>query len=1069
MRSSKTAKAIAVLLALLMLIPAGVSAKSGSDTGTVTETKTEKTTMDQVKEYLYSESYYTYVEEKKAQGWTDAKGESVTVRAAEGYSFEADPDYPDMIVETVTDPEKGEVLHMPEAGKTSWKVVIPETGFYSIRIEYMPFETKSINTSNIKREFFIDEKAPFSESYYLEFTRKFVDGYDTTAERNSDAMGFNKQGFTLDKNGNEKKPQKNQVYEWSQSYFRDSQGYELYPLKYAFTAGEHTITLNATMNDIIISEIYIEPYKAPITYEEYLAAHGDKDASASANAPKVQAEVPTATSDLTIYALNDRTSPISEPQDPAKQLLNTIGDSKWQTIGQWIEWTIPGDQITESGYYYIVPRFKQSIREGLYVSRVIYINGEIPFDKCYNLQFNYSDDWQCSPLRYGKDESTNLKFWFDAGKDYTIRMEVGYGNMAETLRLIGDCIDNMNDIYRSIIRITGPNPDEFVSYGFAEVIYDTILLMRETQVKITNVADQFKEILGGKSASDIATLEKIAYLLQRMSSKESDIAKNLENLKVNTGYLGTWVMNTKLQALNIDFITLQPAGKDPKNYPQGNAGFWKSVGFEISAFFASFFTDYNSLGAMDDGNTAEPVEVWIATSREEAQVMRELIDIDCPVKVNLKLVAAGTLLPATLAKAGPDISLAMGQTDVINYAIRSAIEPLYVEANPDMDPNGVVKISNGQRKNPENSYSDYMEVCNDRFSSQALVGLRLENRYEGGEGTYNYYGIPERLGFSMLFYRKDIFAELDLEVPQTWDDLYSIVPTLQINYRKVGFPSSLGGLIMLMYQRGENGEDIYTDFDGDGVLDGMQINIDSKTSLECFEELVTLFQTFKFPRVYDLATYFRMGEMPIAVADYLTYNQFTIYATELRGLWEFTLLPGTVVRDENGKIKYDEDGNPIINSSAPCSVSATVLMHKDKRSDELLANCWEFMKWWTDAKAQSSYAKQYEAIIGMAAKFNTANTEALHNMSWTNQERKNLEAQFEHLKGTPEFPGGYIITRYVDFAFLNCYNNNADATDSLLDQIQYINYELTRKRQEFGLETYEDYIKKQKEQTESSG
>ena len=267
---------------------------------------------------------------------------------------------------------------------------------------------------------------------------------------------------------------------------------------------------------------------------------------------------------------------------------------------------------------------------------------------------------------------------------------------------------------------------------------------------------------------------------------------------------------------------------------------------------------------------------------------------------------------------------------------------------------------------------------------------------------------------------------------------------------------------MLMYQQNE---DLYSDFDGDGVLDGMQINIDSKKLLDCFEELVTLFQTYKFPRVYDLATYFRMGEMPIAVADYLTYNQFTIYATELRGLWEFTLLPGTVVRDENGNIQYDEDGKVKVNSNAPCSVSATVLMKSGRggRDEKLLNNCWEFMKWWTDAEAQSSYAKQYEAIIGMAAKFNTANKYALRNMSWTNQEWKNLEAQFKNLKGTPEFPGGYIIIRYVDFAFLNCYNNNADAADSLLDQIQYINNELTRKRKEFGLKTYEEYREQHEE------
>ena len=1031
MRTSTTAKFMALLLALLMIVPTGAVAAS---TETEAPVQVQKSTIEEVKELLSAESYYTYYEEKKANGWTDAKGNGVRIKAAEGYTFVPDPDFPDQVAKVENDPEKGEILVLPETGSVSWEIPIPERGFYIIKFVYRPVPGNESSTSYIQRELFINGKALFKESYYLSMTRRFVDDYaDVKRDDGS-------QGFTLDKNKNEKKPQKKQEYVWSTYTVTDSTGYIIDPLKYALEAEIVKLTLNATMNELALAEIIIEPFTGYTAYDEYLARNGSKNASNSANSPVIQAETPTATSDLTIYALNDRTSAITQPQHASRQLLNTIGDTKWENVGQWIEWTIPGSEITESGYYYIVPRFKQSTRAGLYVSRRITINGEVPYDNCNYLQFNYSDDWQCSPLN---DGTQNLKFYFEAGKDYTIRIEVGFGNMADVFRRTENCLTAMNEIYNSILKITGPNPDEYSYYGFAEVIYGTILQMKATRDELQSIVDEFKRILGGKSGSDIATLEKIIWILDKMCSKESEIAKNLDNLKVNSGTLGTWIMNTKLQVLTFDFISLQPADRDSKNYPRGRENFWNAFTFEIKAFIASFFTDYNSLGATDDNSTAEPVEVWISTSRDEAQVMRELIDNTCPVKVNLKLVAGGTLLPATLAGVGPDISLAMGQSEVINYAIRSAIEPLYIEADP------------------ENSFSDYPEICAERFSDQATVGLRLEN--PDAAGTYIYYGLPERMGFSMLFYRKDIFVQLGLEVPKTWDDLYTIVPTLQINYRKVGFPSSLGGLMLFMYQRDE---DLYSnisgtvDANGSPVLDGMQINIDSFTSLQCFEDLCMLFQTYKFPRVYDLATYFRMGEMPIAISDYLTYNQFTIYATELKGLWEFTTLPGTIQRDEKGNIMYDEDGKIVVNNNAPCSVSAVVLLRDRKgRSKELAGNCWEFMKWWTSAESQSSYAKQYEALVGMAAKYNTANTEALKNMSWTNTERRNLLAQYENLKGTPEFPGGYIITRYVDFAFLNCYTNNADPTESLLDQIQYINNELSRKRKEFGLTTYEDFKK----------
>ncbi len=1007
MRNSFGAKFFALFLALLMVIPQVNT--YAADTSATEET--EPTVMDEVIELLETQSYEEYLKEHDVTGWKDATA-SVTFKAADGYVYTPDKDYPDMKAEVV-DIDGESVLLTPDAGAVDWKINIPEDGYYVIRYTYRtvePLDGDNSNTSSIKRIVRIDGKAPFKEANFFEMTRTFTDNYYTTPE-NSD------QGYTFktDANGNDKRPIKSEVYEWHEYYLSDYSGFHTEPFKFALSAGEHTLTIEADMNSVYLKDITIEPYDAPVSYEEYLAQNSDKQnaSNTAENVITFEAEFPTATSDVTIYPLNDRTSPITSPQDPATQKLNTIGGSKWQNIGQWIEWTIPADAIKESGFYYIVPRFLQNTLQGLFASRRILINGVEPFAEANYLQFNFADDWQTAPL---SDGTTDFKFYFEAGKEYVIRMEVVFGNMTDELRDCQDSIEEINDIYNAIIRITGPTPDENMDYGFAEQIYDTILQMREQQIKLQSIVDRFKEISGG-SGEDVATLEKVIWILKKMCSNEQNIAKNLENLKVNSGTLGTWIMQTKMQALTFDYITLQPVEAE---MPRAEASFWESAWFEIRSFFQSFITDYNSLGSeaeFDDG--VEAVELWIATSRDEAQVMRELVDNSCPVKVNLKLVAAGTLLPATLAGMGPDISLATGQSDVINYAIRNAIEPL-------------------------TQFDDYMEYVGDteRFNPETLVGLKLENP-ETGE--YDYYGVPERLSFLMMFYRKDIFAQLGLEVPETWDDLDEIVPDLQSQYRDVGMASSLGGLQLFMYQLDES---YYRDEDGDGEPDGMRVNFDSNVALDCFERLCELFTTHKFPRTYDLATYFRMGEMPIAIADYLSYNQFSIYATEIKGLWEFVPLPGT--------LRTNEDGTTYIDRSSPCSVSAVVLMADENRSDELAQNCWEFMKWWTDAPAQSEYAKQYEAIIGLAAKYNTANKAALDSMPWTNSERKNLKAAMEQLEGTPEFPGGYIITRYVDFAFLDAYNNGANPVDAMLDQIIHMNNELTRKRGEFGLDTYED-------------
>ena len=97
------------------------------------------------------------------------------------------------------------------------------------------------------------------------------------------------------------------------------------------------------------------------------------------------------------------------------------------------------------------------------------------------------------------------------------------------------------------------------------------------------------------------------------------------------------------------------------------------------------------------------------------------------------------------------------------------------------------------------------------------------------------------------------------------------------------------------------------------------------------------------------------------------------------------------------------------------------------------------------------------ALLGPSGKQNTANIEALEGMSWSKDELDNLKAQFNAVTCTPEYPGGYIIARYANFAFLDVYNNGSDPVETLLSYIDSINAELTRKRQEFDLPTADEF------------
>ena len=66
-----------------------------------------------------------------------------------------------------------------------------------------------------------------------------------------------------------------------------------------------------------------------------------------------------------------------------------------------------------------------------------------------------------------------------------------------------------------------------------------------------------------------------------------------------------------------------------------------------------------------------------------------------------------------------------------------------------------------------------------------------------------------------------------------------------------------------------------------------------------------------------------------------------------------------------------------------------------------------------------------------------------------------VETQFNNLLAIENYPGFYYVGRHTQFAFLAAYNDDKDPTSELLRYVNTINAEITRKREEFNLETVE--------------
>lgn len=1074
MKKTKFQRVASFLLAMTLLLGCSiftVSAQEGDVA--INSTVTEKTIAD-YKEELESISYdeyndsFEYYERAKETVVFDAikdlDEEKTTLEwlTDEQWALLNDDDAannPKGIYAGEFDGQKG--LYTPGDGSVSWTLTDVPAGLYSARVYYYPVAGKS---AAVEREFYINGSAAFKESRSLSFEKVWANEYASAAykvgkdESASELLNAAKdigvvateetredgtyiiytfptvwteavstylndtlgvRFMTIDLQRNELRPSTVQTPEWRVYELRDSQGYNAESFEYIIepdAEGKVTLTLKGVNEAMAISKIELYPHEDLITYEEYIAKYAN--APEGTSTIKLEAEYPTNLSSNTLYPAEDRASAANSPTDTTRTLLNTIGGNggeKWGTPGQSVEYTF---EVDSTGLYTLDFRFKQSVLDGLFVSRAIqlysdglkegddgYYNG-YPFAEVAAARFNYSGYWQSTSTVNGDvDANGNLikyQFYFVEGVTYTLRLDVTLGSMAEVIAKIENVLNCVNADYLNILRLTGTSPDDYRDYNFTRVMPQTLSDMVEQSRRLYEVAAELKAI-AGSSSSTVATLEKVAETLFKMH-EEDEIAPNLEQLKTHIGSLGTFLSDAKRQPLQLDYILIQPVDSE---LPVAEPGFFKKIAHEISSFIQSFIRDYNSMGAMAE-TTEDSLEVWLQTARDQSQVIRALTtDGFTPttgIPVDLKLVAGGTLMPSILAGMGPDVFLGIDAGTIINYAIRGALETLDVKSD------GTVR-------------EDFEEVTKN-FTDSAMMVLGIAN----ADDELHYYGLPETQGFSMMFVRIDVLADMGIEIPKTWDDIYEAQTVLEGNNMEIGLTTDYK---VFLYQ---GGSDLFAD-------GGMRINLDSKEGLDAFETMCTLFTMRGFPYTYNAANRFRTGEMPILVADYTgMYNQLKVFATEIDGLWKFVPMPGTL----------DEETGAINNCSVS-GVSADVIVKGCDQEDE----AWEYLKWFTGATCQADYANEMAAIMGDSAKHNTANREALRSLPWTTEEYVEVSKQFENLAAIPNYPGTYYIDRYTNFAFLAAYNKDADPVASLLGYINTINKEITRKRAEFLLETLE--------------
>ena len=682
------------------------------------------------------------------------------------------------------------------------------------------------------------------------------------------------------------------------------------------------------------------------------------------------------------------------PNDPYNTLVNYIGGGNWSKNGDTLTWETPE---MKAGYYNIGFIYRQSTIIGAKVYRSLKIDGESPFKEADELGFAYTYSWKETTFADHKDNPYYV--YFSEGK-HTISLSVIPGEIDGVRNSLKQAVSDIGDLYIDITMITGESVDTYRDYDLFSQISDMEERLKKIRKTLNDCSKELQEITGEKSGSYISIIDNMRQVLELMLDNKYTAHRYKSNYYSKYTSLASVLFEMNSMPLDIDKISLY--AKDDKPFEKANM-FEKAI-YSIERFFVSFVNDYNNI-SVADGNSDESVTIWVNWGRDQAQVLNSLIQTSFTPKekisVNVQLVNA-SIVQAILSGKGPDCLLQHSRSEPVNLAMRGVLYDM-------------------------TKFSDYKDVLKD-FG----VDAALPYYYKGG-----LYGIPDTQSFYLLYYRKDILEEMDIDISNvnewTWDYFEEVVSLLATNNLTAWLPNNtatsvgqanagIGSINIFPTLMLQNGVDIYRE-------DGRSTNLSSADTAAVFKEWTDYYTKLRMPRTMDFYNRFRTGSCPVGISTHTMYTTLKAAAPEIEGLWSVALVPGTV--QEDGSVSHISSGG-----GTACSI-----MQNTKNPEA----SWKFIKWWVSAETQLAYSNEIETILGPTGRVSVSNTEAFNALEWDMDMKDTISTAFSQIREVPEYPGSYYVSRSVYQSYWNVVENNQSSKEMLLKYSEEANVEIERK------------------------
>jgi ABC-type glycerol-3-phosphate transport system substrate-binding protein len=859
-----------------------------------------------------------------------------------------------------------------EGGYVTYTVEIPRDGRYGIELHYAAMPG---SRANIELSVEIDGVVPFREVQVCQFQRFWR--YSGT-ER------------TFDNRGNMLRPSSEEAFLWRSAYFTDKEGFHNEPFAFFLPAGTREITLRSVREPVALGGIRLTPPPSPVPYAE-LAASYDPNDIAGAGPVTVLAVDASLRNSSSVLPIVDLTNPYLEPFSLSTISYNTMGGDMWCLPGQMIAWEL---EIPSDGLYALSFVYRQDAVVGLPVTRTLKINGEVPFAEAGAVVFPYNSNWQRLTLRVDGEEAL---VYLTEGV-HEISLTVTLGPTADVCRRVSEISSELSALYTQIIMVTGPYPDHMRDYRIDARLPDIMPRFAELAARLDEVSADITALGAGRN--DALSVSVVAAQLHDFAKRPDSIPGRLARFKDNIINLAIWVLMASEMPLTLYSVSIAPPGTE---FGPHRPGFFRSILFFFQRFFSSFTSRAENAGNSYNPDEENLIEVWGMYGMDASELLKRLIDEEFTpqtgIKVNYNIIFNENLMFFNIAaQTGPDVCLNILKGYPLDFGLRGAAADL--AALPEYD----------------------------KFEALFPQTSMLPNSWGG-----KVYGFPVIQQIPVMFVRNDIFNDLGLSIPDTWDEFYSIIGELGVRNLQVSPAGDLMPLFVL--QRGGTyfNEDLSA-----SILDG-------PIGIEALTEWTNLFTLHGAPVQSDFFNRFRTGEMPIGINDYSLYNMLDYAALEIKGDWGMYPVPG--IEREDGTVD-----RTIITSAGAANAIASTSGFITTSRPERLDDSWEFVRWFMSEETQVRFALELEAMFGPAARLNTANMAAQASLNWDRHSYDTIMASLSNIREIPGVPGAYYIGRHIGNAFNEIVLMGEPPRTAMRKYAEVINAEIMRKRIELGLE-----------------